>query len=35
MWVMDPEELIRTVPTELFLGGEWVAAENGATFPVH
>ncbi len=35
MWDMDTEELIRTVPTELFLGGEWVAAENGATFPVH
>lgn len=35
MWDMDTEELIRTVPTELFLGGEWVAAENGATFTVH
>ncbi len=27
--------MLRTVPTDLFLGGDWVAAENGATFPVH
>lgn len=32
---MDAAELIRSVPTDLFLGGEWVAAENGATFGVH
>ncbi len=27
--------MLRTVPTDLFLGGDWVAAENNATFPVH
>ena len=27
--------MLRTVPTDLFLGGDWAAAENGATFPVH
>jgi succinate-semialdehyde dehydrogenase/glutarate-semialdehyde dehydrogenase len=32
---MDTSELLRNVPTDLFLGGEWVAAENNATFPVH
>ncbi|WP_420753433.1 NAD-dependent succinate-semialdehyde dehydrogenase [Rhodococcus sp. O3] len=32
---MDISEMLRTVPTDLFLGGDWVAAENGATFPVH
>ncbi|MDV2476578.1 NAD-dependent succinate-semialdehyde dehydrogenase [Rhodococcus zopfii] len=32
---MDTSETLRTVPTDLFLGGEWVAAENNATFPVH
>ncbi|MEE2032574.1 NAD-dependent succinate-semialdehyde dehydrogenase [Rhodococcus chondri] len=32
---MDTTELIRSVPTDLFLGGEWVAAEGKATFPVH
>ncbi|UYP19807.1 NAD-dependent succinate-semialdehyde dehydrogenase [Rhodococcus sp. Z13] len=32
---MDTAELIRSVPTDLFLGGKWTAAENGATFAVH
>lgn len=32
---MEQLELIRSVPTALFLGGEWVDAENGATFPVY
>ncbi|MCK8675549.1 NAD-dependent succinate-semialdehyde dehydrogenase [Rhodococcus sp. HM1] len=32
---MDISEMLRTVPTDLFLGGDWAAAENGATFPVH
>lgn len=32
---MDTSELIRSVPTDLFLAGQWVAAENAATFPVH
>ena len=27
--------LLETVPTSLFIGGEWRAAENGATFEVH
>lgn len=31
---MDTAELIRTVPTDLFLGGRWVTADNDATFPV-
>lgn len=32
---MDTAELIRSVPTDLFLGGEWAPAGNGATFSVH
>lgn len=32
---MEQLELIRSVPTTLFLGGEWMDAENGATFPVY
>ncbi|MGV9747075.1 NAD-dependent succinate-semialdehyde dehydrogenase [Rhodococcus zopfii] len=32
---MDTSETLHTVPTDLFLGGEWVAAENNATFAVH
>lgn len=35
MGFMDTSELIRSVPTDLFLGGEWVPAGNRATFPVH
>lgn len=31
---MDTAELIRSVPTDLFLGGHWVPAENGNTFAV-
>ena len=31
---MDSRELIRQVPTTLFLGGEQRDAENGATFTV-
>ncbi|MFD6893866.1 NAD-dependent succinate-semialdehyde dehydrogenase [Rhodococcus sp. NPDC060086] len=31
---MDTAELIRSLPTDLFLGGRWVAAEGGATFAV-
>ncbi|MFZ2174359.1 MAG: NAD-dependent succinate-semialdehyde dehydrogenase [Rhodococcus sp. (in: high G+C Gram-positive bacteria)] len=31
---MDAEQLIRTVPTKLFLGGEWCDAENSVTFAV-
>ncbi len=34
MDVMDAVELMRTVPTTLFLGGEKRDAENGATFTV-
>ncbi|QCQ90046.1 NAD-dependent succinate-semialdehyde dehydrogenase [Rhodococcus sp. SGAir0479] len=32
---MNPAELIRAVPTKLWIGGTAVDAENGATFPVH
>ncbi|MFD4368470.1 NAD-dependent succinate-semialdehyde dehydrogenase [Rhodococcus sp. NPDC058521] len=32
---MDALELIRSAPTKLFLGGEEVDAEEGATFDVH
>ncbi|MEE2059805.1 NAD-dependent succinate-semialdehyde dehydrogenase [Rhodococcus artemisiae] len=31
---MDTAELIRSVPTDLFLGGRWVPAEDGNTFAV-
>ncbi|MDH6281051.1 hypothetical protein M2280_002264, partial [Prescottella agglutinans] len=32
---MNTAELIRAVPTKLWIGGTPVDAENGATFPVH
>ncbi|PTR30530.1 succinate-semialdehyde dehydrogenase/glutarate-semialdehyde dehydrogenase [Rhodococcus sp. OK519] len=32
---MNPAELLRAVPTKLWLGGTAVDAENGATFAVH
>ncbi|MGN5238816.1 NAD-dependent succinate-semialdehyde dehydrogenase [Rhodococcus sp. SJ-3] len=32
---MDTAELIRSVPTDLFLGGRWVPAENHTVFAVH
>src|SRR3546814_9045636 len=31
---MDTFEFIRSVPTQLFVGGRFVPAENNATFPV-
>ncbi|MCK0089561.1 NAD-dependent succinate-semialdehyde dehydrogenase [Rhodococcus sp. HNM0563] len=31
---MDTAELIRSVPTDLFLGGRWIPAEGGNTFAV-
>ncbi|WP_137723480.1 NAD-dependent succinate-semialdehyde dehydrogenase [Prescottella subtropica] len=32
---MNPAELLRAVPTRLWIGGTPVDAEDGATFPVH
>ncbi|RVW06764.1 NAD-dependent succinate-semialdehyde dehydrogenase [Rhodococcus spongiicola] len=32
---MDPAQLIRAVPTKLWIGGTPVDAENGAAYPVH